>query len=88
MADTRHIDLMPNGTIYDLKKGRQYHVRKTFTDYYGSEFKEEEILTFQEKHFPPYHGGQTIQFQGINLYLQEEVNAAILDSLWECLEPL
>lgn len=77
---------MANGTVYDLLQGRRYRVRRDFTDFYGGHFAAEAILTFQEYHFLPYHGGYTIQFAEQTLYLQEEENAGILQDLWTYLE--
>jgi hypothetical protein len=50
----------------------------SLTDYYGSAFKQGEVLRFKEQHFLPYHGGHTIVFDERSLYLQEEENADIL----------
>lgn len=79
---------MANGTVYDLKKGRRYRVQRAFTDFYGGHFAEGAILTFQQHDYLPYHGGNTIQFAEQTLYLQDEVNADILQDLWTYLEAL
>jgi hypothetical protein len=68
------------GTIYGLTIKCQYQVVKSFTDYYGNLFKQGDILRFRERHFLPYHGGHTIIFEEQSLYLQEKVNAEILDN--------
>jgi Domain of unknown function (DUF3601) len=68
-------------TIYDLKPHGSYIVRKPFKDYYGNQFSAGERLTYVQKFFLPYDGGHTICFNERRLYLQEEVNAEILDAL-------
>jgi hypothetical protein len=77
---------MTNGTIYDLKPGSRYRVRKDFTDFYGNHFAAGTLLTFQDRHCIPYHGGNTIQFAEQTLCLQDEENADILQDLWTYLE--
>ena len=67
-------------TIYTLEKGAAYVVRRAFTDFYGNVFSPGELLTYQERHFLPYHGGHTIVFKERSIYLQEEVNADLIDS--------
>lgn len=66
-------------TIYILQPGHCYEVKQTFQDYYGNTFTAGERLTFQQRHFLPYDGGHTVMFVEKTLYLQEEVNRAILD---------
>jgi hypothetical protein len=61
-----------------LTPGNHYQIIQSFTDYYGSAFKQGEVLRFKEQHFLPYHGGHTIVFDERSLYLQEEENADIL----------
>jgi len=73
--------------IYHLEKDRQYKVRKAFKDFYNGQFNEGEVLTFVEFNFLPYHGGYTVIFKEKKLYLQEEENSNILDSLGEYLMP-
>jgi hypothetical protein len=68
-------------SVNDLVEGRTYEVIRDFADYYGSAFARGERLVFSERHFLPYHGGHTIVFGPVSLYLQEEVNADILDHL-------
>ena len=68
------------GTVYGLVQGAEYQVVQTFTDHYGNEFRRGEHLRFKERHFLPYHGGHTIVFDQRPLYLQEEVNAPILEN--------
>lgn len=67
--------------IHQLKKSARYQICRSFTDYYKNEFREGEVLTFIEYHFLPYHGGYTVVFEEKNLYLHEQENAGILDSL-------
>ena len=71
--------------IHRLEKAAQYQVCQTFTDFYHNLFNEGEKLTFVQFHFLPYHGGYTIVFKERNLYLQEEENANILNSLGDYL---
>ena len=52
-------------------------------DYYGNSFKQGDVLRFRERHFLPYHGGHTVIFEERALYLQEKVNAEILDNFSE-----
>jgi hypothetical protein len=73
--------------IYHLEQDRKYVVRQTFQDFYHGQFHKGEVLTFVEFNFLPYHGGYTVIFREKKLYLQEEENARILDSLGEYLEP-
>jgi hypothetical protein len=79
---------MANGTVYELKQGRRYRVRKDFADYYQGHFAEGTILTFQKRDYLPYHGGHTIQFSEQTLYLQDDENADILQDLWTYLEAI
>ena len=67
-------------TIYTLEKGAPYVVSRAFTDFYGNLFSPGEALTYVERHFLPYHGGHTIVFKERSIYLQEEENAAVIDS--------
>ena len=67
--------------IRQLKKTSRYKVNQDFIDFYGNQFRQGEMLTFVGYHFLPYHGGYTIVFQERNLYLQEQENIEILDSL-------
>jgi len=71
------------GTIYGLTAECRYQIVKSFTDYYNNSFKEGDILHFRERHFLPYHGGHTIIFEEQSLYLQENLNAEILDNFSE-----
>lgn len=71
------------GTIYGLTTECQYRVVRSFMDYYGNSFKQGDVLRFRERHFLPYHGGHTVIFEERALYLQEKVNAEILDNFSE-----
>ena len=68
------------GTIYGLTTECQYRVVRSFMDYYGNSFNQGDVLRFRERHFLPYHGGHTVIFEERALYLQEKVNAEILDN--------
>lgn len=73
--------------VHQLTKDSRYRVRRDFVDFYNNRFTQGDALTFVEYHFLPYHGGYTIVFKERNLYLQEEENATILDSLGDYLTP-
>lgn len=66
-------------TVYTLQPGVCYEVKQAFSDYYGNQFEVGERLKFQQCHFLPYDGGHTVMFAEKTMYLQEEVNRAILD---------
>lgn len=74
--------------VQKLKKSARYQVRRAFTDYYSNLFRKGELLTFVGYQFLPYHGGYTLQFEERTIYLQEERNADILDSLGSYLESI
>lgn len=74
--------------IEKLKRSGRYRVRRAFADYYNNLCREGEIWTFVGYHFLPYHGGYTVIFEERTIYLQEELNAEILDSLGTYLEPI
>lgn len=71
--------------IHRLEKAAQYKVCQSFADFYHNLFNVGEILTFVEVHFLPYHGGYTVVFKERNLYLQENENGNILNSLGDYL---
>lgn len=71
-----------------LKAGITYIVKKPFTDFYGNVFSAGEALTYVKRHFLPYHGGHTIVFDQRSIYLQEEENQQIIESLAEYLAPV
>jgi len=71
------------GTAYGLTPGIKYKVVRSFKDFYGKSFNEHEVLTFKEQHFLPYHGGYTIIFVEISLFLQENTNKDILENFSE-----
>jgi hypothetical protein len=68
-------------TAYDLVKGRAYEVVRELRDFYGGVFPVGQRLVFSELHFLPYHGGYTLDFGPVSMYLQEEVNADILNGM-------
>jgi hypothetical protein len=61
-----------------LEANKTYQVLKDFTDFYGTLIKAGTKLIFLNQNFVPYHGGYTLQFVEMTIYLQEEQNAAIL----------
>ncbi len=67
--------------VYSFEVGVTYTVAKDFIDFYGNKFSRGERLTYNERHFLPYDGGHTIVFKERNLYLQEQENKNVLDSL-------
>ncbi len=67
-------------TVYDLKDGRKYVILRAFTDYQGQNFESGTVLTFRSRHFLPYEGGHTVMFTEKWMYLQEELQAEILDN--------
>lgn len=71
------------GTIYGLIPGREYQIVQSFTDFYGNTFEQNERLHFKQRHFLPYHGGHTVDFNERSLYLQEDTNKDILDRFSE-----
>lgn len=75
----RHLD------VHQLQPSTRYRVRRTFLDFYRNQFQVGEVLTFISHSFLPYHGGHTIVFKERTLYLQEDENADILESLHEYL---
>lgn len=76
----------PNPTsVYALEPGVVYIVTKRFDDYHAGKFEAGELLTFENRHFLPYHGGHTIVFREKALYLQESDQAEILDNLTDYL---
>ncbi|HKA21547.1 MAG TPA: DUF3601 domain-containing protein [Blastocatellia bacterium] len=74
------------GTIYGLIPGAAYRVIQSFTDYYGNNFQQGELLHFRERHFLPYHGGHTIVFEGKPLYLQENENEELIANFSDYIE--
>lgn len=67
-------------TVYDLVPGNHYRVVQSFVDFYGNSFQQGELLRFKERFFTPYHDGHTVVFEERSLYLQQEMNAPILDN--------
>lgn len=68
-------------SVYELEPGIVYIVLKPFFDHHGGAFAAGDLLTFESRHFLPYHGGHTIIFREKGLYLQEDDQAEILDNL-------
>lgn len=77
-----------NGTVGDLRAGRQYAVVQSFTDYHGGRFEAGERLTFRRHDFLPYHGGHTLEFEERTVYLQEDDNSEVLARIWAYIEPV
>lgn len=75
-------------SVYDLVPGREYRVRTNFVDHYNTLFEAGDRLRFRQRHFLPYHGGHTLVFEPRSIYLQEEMNADILQNLTRYLEPV
>jgi hypothetical protein len=70
-------------SIYTLEEGVIYTVTKPFTDYYQNHVALDTKLTYVGRAFLPYDGGHTLFFKEQNIYLQENDDAAIIDSLHE-----
>lgn len=68
-------------TIHDLEPGATYEVIADFTDYTRQTFARGRRLTFRSRAFVPYHGGHTLTFDGVAIYLQEDEDAALLGHL-------
>lgn len=68
-------------TVYNLQPGVVYRVTTGFTDYHQGSFTPGELLTYETRHFLPYHGGHTIVFRERAIYLQEEEQAELVNSL-------
>lgn len=76
------------GSIYELKKGRRYVIKRSFVDYHQQRFEVGEQLTFLSYDYLPYHSGHTLTFAERKLYLQEEEQAEIVRSIRSYLEPV
>lgn len=72
-------------SIYTLEEGVVYTVTKPFTDYYQNHFPLDTKLTYVGRGFLPYDGGHTLFFKEQNIYLQEDDDAALIDSFHEYL---
>lgn len=68
-------------SVYRLQPQKTYRVHQTFTDYYGHVFEAGQELTFVKRNFLPYDGGHTLTFQPAAVYLQEDLQAEILENL-------
>jgi hypothetical protein len=62
----------------NLQPNHHYQVLQDFTDFYGTLITTGTKLTFLSQSFVPYHGGFTLQFAEMAIYLQEDDHAAIL----------
>ena len=60
-------------SVYRLQPGKRYVIVQRFTDHYQSVFEPGMRLTFLERHFLPYEGGHTLQFEEATVYLSENV---------------
>ena len=72
-------------SIHTLEAGVIYRVTRPFTDYYQNDFTPGTRLTYAGRAYLPYHGGHTLFFREGNIYLQEDVDAALIDSFHEYL---
>ncbi len=72
-------------SIHTLEEGVIYTVTKPFTDYHQNNFTPGDKLTYAGRAYLPYHGGHTLFFREGNVYLQEDEDAALIDSLHEYL---
>jgi hypothetical protein len=72
--------------VYGLVPGTAYRVIRLIKDCHGSDFAVGEELTFAHRDYLPYHGGHTIVFRQRAMYLQDEVNADLLNALDAYLE--
>lgn len=76
-----------NGTIDDLKEGKQYIVTQSFVDYFNSKFEAGETLTYLGQEYID-HLGHVIHFNQRTLNLNERKNAEVLRKIWAFLEPV
>jgi hypothetical protein len=75
-------------TIYTLRIGRTYRVRRAFEDHYREPFAVDELLTYRDRSFIPYHGGHTLMFVERGMWLQEDDQRPIIDAFDDYLEPV
>ena len=68
-------------TVHDLEPGATYEVIAEIVDHTGQRIGPGRRLTFRSRAFLPYHGGHTIVFDEVTLYLHEEEHAALLGRL-------
>lgn len=74
-------------TIYRLRTGKRYRVLRSFQDYYRNPFPEGQLYTFRTRHFLPYEGGYTLEFNEGNVYLQEgQAEIENFDAYWDAVE--
>ncbi|MCA1633008.1 MAG: DUF3601 domain-containing protein [Acidobacteria bacterium] len=72
-------------SIHTLEEGVIYMVTRPFTDYHQNNFTPGAKLTYAGRAFLPYHGGHTLFFKERNIYLQEDDDATLINSLHEYL---
>lgn len=58
-------------SIHRLKRGESYRVCRAFVDYRGRAVEAGTALTFSALHYLAYHGGYTLEFREVTIYLQE-----------------
>lgn len=75
-------------TIYTLRIGRTYRVRRAFEDHYRERFEVDELLTYRDRSFIPYHGGHTLMFVERGMWLQEDDQRPLIDAFDDFLEPV
>lgn len=74
--------------VYGLNPGVTYRVIRQIKDCYGDVFPVGTELLFVRRHFLPYHGGHTLVFRPRPMYLQEDLNAEVLERLDAYLEAI
>jgi len=72
-------------SIHTLEEGVIYTVTKPFTDYHQGHIAPDTKLTYVGRAYLPYHGGHTLFFKEQNIYLQEDDDAVLINSLNEYL---
>lgn len=72
-------------SIHTLEEGVIYTVSKPFTDYHQNNFTPGAKLTYAGRAYLPYDGGHTLFFKERNIYLREDDDAAVINSLHEYL---
>jgi hypothetical protein len=77
---------VPPLSVHTLRPSARYRIVRGFTDFCGNHFEPGEILTFRERHYLPYDGGNTVVFEEQRMYLQDDVNADVLHQMDRYLE--
>ena len=72
-------------SIHTLQEGVIYTVTRPFTDYHQNHFTPGSKLTYTGRAYLPYDGGHTLFFREGNIYLQENADEALINSLHEYL---